>query len=172
VPPRSPSLELGNCERRYVIVPEVYAVAAAHNVFSELPTDPGVTDEMRSRIKDRATMVLGRMSDITDRIGNMDAMGVDVQVLSASLVQRGRRLRAGARGLTTCWSSPRPMHYKRFPRSGGHVAAENTFDRKQTEPLASVTRYIRIVSWGLRVGRKSTPRSEHRSITQIGRRSP
>ena len=33
----------------HVIVPEVYAVAAEHNIFSELPTDPGVTDEMRSR---------------------------------------------------------------------------------------------------------------------------
>ena len=28
----------------HVIVPEVYAVAAEHNIFSELPTDPGVTD--------------------------------------------------------------------------------------------------------------------------------
>ena len=40
----------------HVIVPEVYAVAAEHNVFSELPTDPGVTDEMRGRIKERAVM--------------------------------------------------------------------------------------------------------------------
>ena len=31
----------------HVIVPEVYAVAAQHNIFSELPTDGGVTDEMR-----------------------------------------------------------------------------------------------------------------------------
>ena len=73
----------------HVIVPEVYALAAEHNIFSELPTDPGVTDEMRSRIKDRAVMVLARMSDLTDRIVNMDAMGVDVQVLSASLVHQG-----------------------------------------------------------------------------------
>src|SRR6478735_12475004 len=73
----------------HVIVPEVYAVAAQHNVFSELPVDPGVTDEMRSQIKGRAGMVLARMSDISDRIAKMDAMGVDVQVLSASLVHQG-----------------------------------------------------------------------------------
>jgi aminocarboxymuconate-semialdehyde decarboxylase len=73
----------------HVIVPEVYAVAAEHNIFSELPTDPGVTDEMRSQIKGRAGTVLARMSDISDRIAKMDAMGVDVQVLSASLVHQG-----------------------------------------------------------------------------------
>ncbi len=32
---------------------------------------------------------LARMSDIDERIGKMDAMGVDVQVLSASLVHQG-----------------------------------------------------------------------------------
>src|SRR3979411_238472 len=73
----------------HIIVPEVYAVAAEHNVFSELPTDLGVTDEMRSKIKERAALVLSRMSDLTDRIAKMDAMGVDVQVLSASLVHQG-----------------------------------------------------------------------------------
>src|SRR5262245_59468274 len=73
----------------HIIVPEVYAVAAEHNIFSELPTDPGVTDEMRSKIKERAGTVLARMSDATDRLAKMDAMGVDVQVLSASLVHQG-----------------------------------------------------------------------------------
>ena len=73
----------------HIIVPEVYAVAAEHNIFSELPTDPGVTDEMRGKIKERAGTVLARMSDIADRIANMDAMGVDVQLLSASLVHQG-----------------------------------------------------------------------------------
>ncbi len=73
----------------HVIVPEVCALAAQHNVFSELPTDPGVTDEMRRNIKERAATVLARMSDVTERIGNMDVMGVGVQVLSASLVHQG-----------------------------------------------------------------------------------
>src|SRR5256712_13972940 len=73
----------------HVVVPEVYAVAAEHNIFSELPTDPGVTEEMRQQIRDRAGMVLGRMSDVADRIAKMDTMGVDVQVLSASLVHQG-----------------------------------------------------------------------------------
>src|SRR6266700_830302 len=73
----------------HVVVPEVYAVAAEHNIFSELPTDAGVTDEMRGKIKERAGLVLGRMSDLTDRLAKMDAMGVDVQVLSASLVHQG-----------------------------------------------------------------------------------
>jgi aminocarboxymuconate-semialdehyde decarboxylase len=73
----------------HVIVPEVYAVAAEHNIFSELPSDPGVTDEMRARIKERAGMVLARMSDVSERVARMDAMGVGVQVLSASLVHQG-----------------------------------------------------------------------------------
>src|SRR5438128_414456 len=58
----------------HVLVPEVYAVAAEHNVFSELPTDPGVTDEMHGKIKERAVMVLSRMSDVSDRIAKMDAV--------------------------------------------------------------------------------------------------
>jgi aminocarboxymuconate-semialdehyde decarboxylase len=73
----------------HVIVPEVYAVAAEHNIFSELPVDPGVTDEMRNQIKGRAGTVLARMSDVSERIAKMDAMGVNVQVLSASLVHQG-----------------------------------------------------------------------------------
>ena len=88
----------------HVIVPEVYAAAAEHNIFFELPTDPGVTDEMRRSIKGWAATVLARMSDVAERIDKMDAMDVDIQVLSASLVHQGLEwadaqtsLRAGAR---------------------------------------------------------------------------
>jgi aminocarboxymuconate-semialdehyde decarboxylase len=91
-----PSLDRGRRARphaidfhAHVIAPEVYAVAAEHNIFSELPADAGVTNEMRNRIKDRAGTVLARMSDVSERIAKMDAMGVDVQVLSASLVHQG-----------------------------------------------------------------------------------
>jgi aminocarboxymuconate-semialdehyde decarboxylase len=73
----------------HLIVPDVYKVAAEHNIFFELPADPGVTDAIRDKIRERAKNVLARMSDVTDRIGSMDAMGVDIQVLSASLVHQG-----------------------------------------------------------------------------------
>jgi aminocarboxymuconate-semialdehyde decarboxylase len=73
----------------HVIVPEIYQVAAEHNVFFDLPTDPGVTEAMRDEVRQRAVDVLARMSDVSERIARMDAMGVDVQVLSASLVHQG-----------------------------------------------------------------------------------
>src|SRR6185312_14081385 len=85
LPARPPVIDF----HAHVIVPEVYATAAEHNIFSELPVDPGVTDEMRNQIKGRAGTVLARMSDVSERIAKMDAMGVDVQVLSASLVHQG-----------------------------------------------------------------------------------
>jgi len=72
----------------HVVVPEVYSMAGEHNIFSELPSDAGVTEEMRNTIKQRGRRVLERMGDIDERLAQMDAMGVDVQVLSASLVHQ------------------------------------------------------------------------------------
>jgi aminocarboxymuconate-semialdehyde decarboxylase len=73
----------------HVIVPEVYAAAAAYNIFSEMPADPGVTETMRTQTRERAGLVVARMSDLDERMGRMDAMGVEIQVLSASLVHQG-----------------------------------------------------------------------------------
>ena len=65
-------------------------------------------------------MVLGRMSDVDDRLAKMDAMGVDVQVLSASLVHQGlewadaQRV-CGSRAPPTTGSPRRsPTHPTRF----------------------------------------------------------
>ena len=73
----------------HILVPEVYGVAAEHNIFSELPTDPGVTEDMRDQITAARRAGAARMSDLTDRLAKMDAMGVDIQVLTASLVHQG-----------------------------------------------------------------------------------
>src|SRR3989442_12539935 len=73
----------------HIIVPEVYALAAQHNIFSELPSDTGVPDDVPKGFRARAATVLARMSDLTEPLVNMAAMGVDVQVLSASLVHEG-----------------------------------------------------------------------------------
>ena len=80
----------------HVIVPEVYAVAAEHNIFSELPTDPGVTDEMRGQIKERAKAVLGRMSDLSERVAKMDAMSVPDSSLIARCVATYRFVVCGS----------------------------------------------------------------------------
>jgi aminocarboxymuconate-semialdehyde decarboxylase len=87
-PPRTPRGQVIDFHA-HIVVPEVYAAAAEHNIFFELPTDAGVTYEMQSQIKARGATVVVRMSDISERIAKMDHMGVDVQVLSPSLVHQG-----------------------------------------------------------------------------------
>jgi aminocarboxymuconate-semialdehyde decarboxylase len=51
--------------------------------------------EARQGVRERETVLVARMSDVTERIARMDAMGVDMQVLSSSLVQ-----------LSTYWAEP------------------------------------------------------------------
>src|SRR5262249_50299930 len=73
----------------HVLVPEGYAVAAEHNIFSALPPAPGVTHAMAAQLHERAARGLGPMRHISDRLARMDGMGVEMQVLSASLVHQG-----------------------------------------------------------------------------------
>jgi aminocarboxymuconate-semialdehyde decarboxylase len=70
------------------MIPEMYAVTAAHSMFVKSNTDPGMNEEARKGVRQREAFVVSRMSDVTERIGLMDAMGVDIQVLSSSLVHQ------------------------------------------------------------------------------------
>jgi len=44
--------------------------------------------QARQGVREREAVLVSRMSDVTERIAHMDAMGVDMQVLSSSLVQQ------------------------------------------------------------------------------------
>ena len=70
----------------HLMVPEVYAVTAAHSMFVKSNADPDMDAQAREVVRKREAFVIERMSDTTARIARMDAMGVDVQVLSSSLV--------------------------------------------------------------------------------------
>ena len=125
----------------HVLVPDVYAVAAEHNIFSELPTDPGVTEAMRGRIEfGRAGLVLSRISDLSDRIATMDAMGVDIQVLTASLVHQvsngpTRRRACGSRALPTIRSPLRSAHIRPVDRAWHAAAALQSLAVVRTRAL-------------------------------------
>jgi aminocarboxymuconate-semialdehyde decarboxylase len=72
----------------HILVPEVYRETARHSLFTLPPEGPGITDELRRKGAARAELVCGQMAEVTDRLAKMDAMGVDVQVLTASLVHQ------------------------------------------------------------------------------------
>jgi aminocarboxymuconate-semialdehyde decarboxylase len=64
-------------------------------MFVKSNTDPAMSAEARQGVRAREAILVARMSDVTERIAHMDAMGVDMQVLSSSLVQ-----------LSTYWAEP------------------------------------------------------------------
>jgi len=80
----------------HLMVPDVYAVTAPHSMFVKSNADPGMNAEAKEVVRRREAFVVERMSDTKERIARMDAMGVDMQVLSSSLVHQ-----------VTYWAEPR-----------------------------------------------------------------
>jgi aminocarboxymuconate-semialdehyde decarboxylase len=72
----------------HVVVPEVYAQTARWSVFARSADDPALSAEARAKARARSDSVIARMADADERVAAMDAMGIDVQVLSASLVHQ------------------------------------------------------------------------------------
>jgi aminocarboxymuconate-semialdehyde decarboxylase len=57
-------------------------------MFVKSNTDPNMSEAAKQVVRERDAFIESRMSDTTDRMKRMDAMGVDIQVLSSSLVQQ------------------------------------------------------------------------------------
>ena len=72
----------------HLLVPEVYAVTAAHSLFHKMITNSSGSEEVRRKNRQRADWVVAQMSDLVERHAQMDRMGVDIQVLSSSLVHQ------------------------------------------------------------------------------------
>ena len=72
----------------HMMLPEVYAVTAGHSAFGRSTNDPTLGPEARKKAKERSDFVCAKMADTSERIGEMDKMGVDIQVLTASLVHQ------------------------------------------------------------------------------------
>jgi aminocarboxymuconate-semialdehyde decarboxylase len=72
----------------HLMIKELYAVTAPHSMFVKSNTDPTMNEEAKRVVRQREAFVEHRMSDVVDRIGHMDAMGVDIQVMSSSLVHQ------------------------------------------------------------------------------------
>jgi aminocarboxymuconate-semialdehyde decarboxylase len=72
----------------HMMLPEVYAVTVGHSAFGKSTNDPSLGPEAGKKAKERSDFICAKMSDTKERIGEMDKMGVDIQVLSASLVHQ------------------------------------------------------------------------------------
>ncbi len=80
----------------HLMIPEMFEVTAAHSLFVKSNADPGMDENAKKVVRQREAFVYHRMSDTTERVGFMDQMGVDIQVLSSSLVHQ-----------LTYWAEPR-----------------------------------------------------------------
>jgi aminocarboxymuconate-semialdehyde decarboxylase len=72
----------------HLMVPEMYRITGPHSMFVKSNTDPNMSEAAKKIVRDRDAFIESRMSDTTERLARMDTMGVDVQVLSSSLVQQ------------------------------------------------------------------------------------
>jgi aminocarboxymuconate-semialdehyde decarboxylase len=79
----------------HLMLPEIYAITGPHSMFVKSNTDPTMSEEARAGVREREAVLVSRMSDVTERTARMDSMGVDMQVLSSSLVQQ-----------STYWAQP------------------------------------------------------------------
>jgi len=72
----------------HLMVPEVYAVTSAHSLFVKSFADPATSEAAKINAEQRIAYVVRSMSEVTDRVALMDVMGVDIQVLSSSMVHQ------------------------------------------------------------------------------------
>jgi len=72
----------------HIMIPEMYAVTRGYSMFAKSNTAPGLTEAGRKQLEEREKQTIRNMSDVTERIGEMDRMGVDMQLLSSSLVHQ------------------------------------------------------------------------------------
>jgi aminocarboxymuconate-semialdehyde decarboxylase len=72
----------------HLMIPELSRISGPHSMFVKSNTDPNMSEAAKKVVRDRDAFIVSRMSDVTERIARMDAMGVDIQVLSSSLVQQ------------------------------------------------------------------------------------
>jgi aminocarboxymuconate-semialdehyde decarboxylase len=72
----------------HLMLPELYRITGPHSMFVKSNTDPNMSEAAKQVVRERDAFIESRMSDVTERVTRMDAMGVDIQVLSSSLVQQ------------------------------------------------------------------------------------
>lgn len=78
----------------HILAPQVYAAAFPHSIACKAADTAG-DHESRRILKARQDFVFARMCDTAERVEHMDAMGIDVQVLSSSHVHE-----------STWWAEP------------------------------------------------------------------
>ena len=89
---KSPAIDF----HAHIMVPEVVSFARKHMVGSGLPKDPRIGKAAHEKMRKKRESISSRMTDMKLRLRDMDRMGVDIQVLTASLVHQ-----------CTYWADPR-----------------------------------------------------------------